>query len=182
MKKTLVALPALLFCFLLVTFSLSFFGSEAQEVEVKNIQPFSYCCIHHQGPFTEIENVIAQLYSSVQGQNIPATGGMIGIFYNSPEDTAPENLEWDMGFPCDAHVSPLQPLQRKVWNFNQVATAIHSGPFQNTGETYLVIFQWLEANGMEPAGPVLERYLTMPSPDMNPEDMRTEIWVPFKMK
>jgi len=185
MKKAVFVISLLLFLSIL-TFAFSPFsersGKEQNEVEIKTLQPFPYCCIHHKGPFTEIANVIALLYSSIQGQNIPPAGGMIGIYYNSPEDTPPQDLEWELGFPCDSHVSPLQPLQRKVWNFIQVATAIHVGSFESTGETYLAIFAWLEANGMEPAGPVLERYLTMPTPDTNPADMRTEIMVPFKIK
>ena len=182
MKKAFSVLTALLFISILTCAFSPHPGMEEPIIEIKTIQPFSYCCIPHKGPFTDIQSVIAQLYSSVQGQNIPPAGGMVGIYYNSPEDTEPQDLEWDMGFPCDAHVSPLQPLQRKIWSFTQVASAVHSGSYETTGETYMVIFEWLEANGMEPAGPVLERYLTMPTPDTNPEDMRTEIWVPFQKK
>lgn len=182
MKKTVRVFLAF-FIFLSLAFGSSTL-SAAQEpkIEIKTIQPFSYCCIHHIGPFTEIQSVIAQLYASIQGQNILPGGTMIGIYYNSPADTDPQDLEWDIGFPCDAHVSPLQPLERKIWAATQVAATIHSGSFESTGETYLVIFEWLAANGMVPDGPVLEMYLTMPAPDTKPEDMRTEIWVPFKLK
>jgi effector-binding domain-containing protein len=182
MKKAVFFLSALLF-FSILTFAFSPLSTmQGTKIEIKTVQPFSYCCIHHYGPFTEIQNVIAQLYSSIQGQNIPPAGALVGVYYNSPEDTDPQDLEWDMGFPCGSHVSPLQPLLRKVWSFTQVATAIHSGSFESTGETYLLIFEWLAANGMEPDGPMLERYLTMPTPDTSPEDMRTEIWVPFRLK
>lgn len=182
MKKSVWILSALLF---FSVFTLSLTPQRAVEepkIEIKTVQPFSYCCIHHIGPFTEIQNVIAQLYSSIQGQNIPPAGAMVGIFYNSPEDTDLQNLEWDIGFPCDSHVVPLQPLERKIWNFPQIASAVHSGPFESTGETTLLIFEWLAANGMKPDGPVLEMYLTQPTPDTNPEEMKTEIWVPFKQK
>jgi effector-binding domain-containing protein len=157
-------------------------GRGQSKIEVKTIQAFPYCCIHHKGPFTEIQNVITQLNSSLQSQNIRPAGPMVGVYYNTPENTDPQDLEWDIGFPCDSHVSPLQPLQKKIWNFAQVASVLHTGSYESTGETYLLISEWMEANGMEQAGPVLEKYLTMPTPDTKPENMQTEIWVPFKVK
>jgi len=183
MKKAVFFLSALLF-FSILTFAFSPLSTTQEtKIEIKTVQPFSYCCIHHKGPFAEIQTVIAQLFASIQSQNISPSGGMVGIYYNSSEDTAPQDLEWDLGFPCTSHISTLrQPLQNKVWSFTQVATAIHAGSYESTGETYLLIFEWLAANGMEPDGPMLERYLTMPSPETSPEDMRTEIWVPFRLK
>jgi effector-binding domain-containing protein len=107
---------------------------------------------------------------------------MIGVYHNSPEEVAPEDLEWEMGFPCSAQTSPLKPLEKKVWTFEQVASAIHKGPYEKTGETYAVILDWMEANGYEQAGPVLEKYLNMPTQDTDPEELRTEIWIPVKKK
>lgn len=158
------------------------FSYEEQEVQIKTVQTFAYCCIHHKGPFTDIENVIAQLFPTMQSQNIPPAGAMVGVYYNSPQDVAPEDLEWDIGFPCTAQVSPLKPLEKKIWEFEEVAFAIHIGPYEKTGETYTKILEWMESKGYEQAGPVLEKYLNMPTQDTDPETLRTEIWIPVKKK
>jgi predicted transcriptional regulator YdeE len=42
------------------------------------------------------------------------------------------------------------------------------------------MFERMQASKLKPAGPVLERYLTMPTPDTNPEDLKSEIWIPWK--
>lgn len=42
--------------------------------------------------------------------------------------------------------------------------------------------EWMEANGYVSAGPIMERYMTMPSPDVKPETYKSEIWVPCKKK
>lgn len=151
-------------------------------VEIKTVQPFAYCCIHHVGPFTEIENVISQLFPVMQSQNIFPGSAMIGVYYSDPQVVAPENLEWEIGFPCTAQVSPLKPLEKKVWSFEQVASAIHTGPYENTGETYIRIFEWMETNGYEQVGPMLEKYMDMPSPDIDPATLRAEIWIPVQKK
>jgi len=157
-------------------------STQETNVEIKTVQPFAYCCIHHIGPFTEIEDVINQIFPVMQSQHISPGGAMIGVYYSDPQLVAPENMEWEIGFPCSAQASPLKPLEKKAWSFDQVASAIHTGPYEKTGETYIRIFEWMEANGYEQVGPVLEKYLNMPSPDINPAALRTEIWIPVQKK
>jgi effector-binding domain-containing protein len=107
---------------------------------------------------------------------------MIGVYYSDPQAVAPEDMEWEIGFPCSAQVSPIKPLEKKIWEFELVASAIHTGPYENAGETYLKIFEWMEANGYEAVGPMLEKYLSMPTPDTDPETLRAELWVPVQKK
>ncbi len=40
---------------------------------------------------------------------------------------------------------------------------------------------WIKAQGLTAAGPILERYLNNPM-QAKPEDLRTEIWIPVKKK
>ena len=157
-------------------------ATQEADIGVKTVQPFAYCCIHHVGPFTEIENVINQIFPVMQSQNISPGGAMIGVYYSDPQVVAPEEMEWEIGFPCTAQVSPLKPLEKKVWSFEQVASAMHKGPYEKTGETYIKIFEWMESNGYEPVGPVLEKYLSMPGSDTDPATLRAEIWIPVQKK
>ena len=182
MRKNLFFAAVMLCAIVLVSGASNTISLEEPEVAIKNAQAFAYCCIHHKGPYTSIEKIIGQLFSTMQGQGIPPGGAMIGVYYNSPLDVAPENLEWDIGFPCSAQASPIEPLEKRVWEFTRVASAIHVGPYEKTGETYIKIFEWMEANGFEQDGPILERYLDMPSQDTDPETLRSEIWVPIKKR
>lgn len=155
---------------------------QESEITLKDIEPFTYCCIKHQGPFTEIEKVIGQLMPAMQGQNIAPTGPMLGVYYNNPEEVKPEELLWEIGFPVTPQVAPQPPLEKITWNYTLVASAIHVGPYETSGETYQKIFDWLEVNGYVQVGPLLEKYLTIPVPDTKPEDLRSEIWVPCQKK
>ena len=157
-------------------------GSTEEAVSIQEVTPFVYVCISHKGPFSEIENVIGQLMMSFQNQNIYPGGPMIGVYYNSPDEVKPEDLQWEIGFPVTPQVMPQSPLEKKQWNFTQVATATHSGAYEKTGETIVKIYEWMEANGYTQAGPLLERYLTMPTPETKPEDLKTEIWIPCEKK
>ncbi len=103
---------------------------------------------------------------------------MIGVYYNSPDMVKAEELEWEMGFPISAKVEVKTPLEKKEWKSTLVVSAVHKGAYEETPKTYSKMFEWMKENKLMPAGPVMERYLTMPTPDTKPEDLRSEIWIP----
>ena len=181
LKKTISVLGLALF-FISITVSTAFNAQEkAPEKEfasVKEVSPFSYCCIPHKGPFTEIEGVVMQMMKAIQEQKIAPAGPMIGIFYNSPDMVKPEELQWEMGFPVSANAEVKAPLEKKEWKFTSVVSAIHKGPYEEAGNTYLEMFEWMQANKLTQAGPLMERFLTMTTPDTKTEDIRSEIWIP----
>ena len=183
MKKTISVLGLLLFLSAISVSAAFNNQEEAPEKKsgtLKEVSPFSYCCIHHKGPFTEIEGVIMQLMQAIQEQKIAPAGAMIGIYYNNPDEVKPEELEWEVGFPVSPQVAVQAPLEKKQWEFTLIASAIHSGPYEESGQTVNKVLEWIQDNKLILTGPVLERYLTMPTPDTKPEDLRTEIWVPCR--
>jgi len=178
MKKMLM-IPFL--SLLISPFNLAFnaYASEELAVSIKEVSPFTYCCIHHKGPFTEIEKAIGQLMQAVREQNIIPMGPLVGVYYNDPNEVKPEDLEWEVGFPITQQVPVRAPLEKKEWSFTSVATALHVGPYEETGQSYLKIFKWLQTNNYIQSGPVMEKYLDDPS-QVKPEKLQTEIWVPCK--
>ena len=157
-------------------------AAQAPDIKTKEVSRFSYVCVAHKGPFTDMEKVIGKLMSTIQSRNVFPTGPMIGVYYNSPEEVKPEELEWEVGFPVNAQVNVDEPLQKKVWEITSVVSAIHTGPYEETGKTITRMLEWMEAKGLIQAGPMLERYLTMPTPETKPEDLRSEIWIPYQKK
>lgn len=156
--------------------------SPTQDIQIKEVSPFSYVYVAHKGPYTEIENVIGKLMQATQSQNIFPAGPMVGVYHNSPAEVGPEELEWEIGFPISAEVNVTAPLKKKVWNIASVVSAVHKGAYEETGNTITKMFEWMQEKGLIQAGPILERYLTMPTPETKPEDLRSEIWIPCKKK
>ena len=92
-------------------------------------------------------------------------------------------MEWEVGFPIGEQSFTQAPeimLQRKIWEYTLVASAIHAGPYEETGEAITDIFQWMEENGYDRAGPVLEIYLDAGTPEPSSPTKKTEIWIPCK--
>lgn len=150
------------------------------EVIVSKAKPFAYACICRKGPYTEIDKVVGEVVAAMFSGKLEARGPMIGVFYNSPDEAEPGELEWDIGYPVDEDADIKEPFVKKQWTHEKIASAVHTGPYDTTGKTITGIMKWLEAKGYEPLAPVLERYLD-PNPKMKkPGELKTEVWVPVK--
>lgn len=184
MRKPTIWIMILFLVFIFTQYSISkrTFSGETK-VEVKEVDPFVFCSIRHTGPFSEIEQVINNLIATMQSQNVHPQGPMFGIYHTVPGPDAQENMkmEWEIGFPITEQTLVQAPLERKIWDYTTVATAMYTGPYEETGEAITDIFEWMEANGYDKAGPVLEKYLEAGTPDAQTSP-KTEIWIPCKKR
>jgi effector-binding domain-containing protein len=151
-------------------------------VAVKDVEPFTYCSLSHKGPISDIHDVIGQLILDMQSQNLLPMGPLIGIFEGDPTLQKPDTMEWEVGFPVVEQAMIQAPLRKKEWIFKTVAWATHVGPYEKTPETIGQILIWMDENGYSQAGPVMEQYADMDPEKINPENLKTEIWIPCLKK
>jgi AraC family transcriptional regulator len=154
--------------------------SQSVTVKIQKVEPFAYFCLKHKGPFSAMQEVIQRLMLESQSQNVFPSGPLMGIYYGSPGQVQPDQMEWEVGFPVTPHALVQPPLEYKEWNFTEVAVSTHRGPYEKAGETIAKMMEWMGANGYEAAGPVMERYMDMDPEEMKPGDLTTEIWIPVK--
>jgi effector-binding domain-containing protein len=57
-------------------------------------------------------------------------------------------------------------------------TTVHSGPYDKLTDAYAAIEQWMEVEGLVPAGAPWECYLNDPSDYPDPKDWKTEVFWP----
>src|SRR4030067_417418 len=101
MKKYLLAIGRVTVCVLsgLVTAGhRSAFGSTA--ITVQQVEAFAYVCLQQKGPFDKIQEAIGSLIQEMQAQNVVPAGALIGIYFNSPDQVKPEDLQTEFGIPC----------------------------------------------------------------------------------
>lgn len=154
--------------------------SQSIRVTVKEIEPFSYCSVPHSGAFGDLSMVINSLLGVMMSQNIAPSGDLISIYHLSPESGIPENIEYEVGFPITAQALPTTPLRKKDWTYELVAVAEHRGPHDGLTDVIDGMFEWMKNNRYQQDGPVLGRFLVIPSEDVRPRDLRTEIWIPIR--
>jgi effector-binding domain-containing protein len=156
--------------------------AQSIEVSLQKVEPFAYFCMRVKGPYTQVQEAVGKLMQEVQAQNAMPTGPLMGIYYNNAAETESKDLEWEIGFPFSPSHIIQPPLVVKDWNFAQVAACLHRGPYAESGKTVTKIIEWMTANGYAPAGPILERYLDMNPTELDPRDLKTEIWIPCQKK
>jgi AraC family transcriptional regulator len=63
----------------------------------------------------------------------------------------------------------------------QVAVTTHSGPYENLREAHAALEQWIETQGLTPAGAPWEHYVTDPAEHPDPQDWKTDIYWPVRV-
>ncbi len=107
----------------------------SQSFAVQQTEAFAYVCLPQKGSFEKIGEAIGSLMQEMQAQNVVPAGPMVGLYFNSPDQVKPEDLQWEIGFPVTAQALIQPPLQKKEWNYTQVVAGLHQGPYEKTGET-----------------------------------------------
>ncbi len=146
-------------------------------VTLKEITPFSYVSIRHQGPLSEFETAVTILMNNLGSQNIAPAGNMFAIMHKIPKEGEDITLDWEVSFPVTAQVYPQPPLTKGVWEFTEVASATHTGPASSIGEAVDEVLLWVEERGYSMAGPIVAVFLNIGDPDTIPSRLQTEIWV-----
>lgn len=127
---------------------------------------FAYCALEMTGSYDQHSTAFEKLYGAAMQQGIYG-GTPFGVYWNSPSNTPVEKLSWDVGFALPAGQTPKEPLKVKQWPFTTMAVIEYSGSFADSAMagSYAAIFNWIGENGYKPAGPCMEAYLNIPSPD-----------------
>jgi effector-binding domain-containing protein len=60
------------------------------------------------------------------------------------------------------------------------AFTVHMGSYDTLADAYGAIQQWIESEGLTPAGPPWECYVTDPAEHPNPADWKTEVYWPLQ--
>jgi AraC family transcriptional regulator len=85
----------------------------------------------------------------------------------------------DAGMPLAAPAQTSGEMQAGQLDAGPVAFAIHSGPYEQLGETHVAIERWVEANGYQAKGAPWEWYVSDPAEHPDPKDWKTEVYWPL---
>jgi effector-binding domain-containing protein len=154
-------------------------SAQKMRVALKDITPFSYVSVRHQGPMSDFETTVAILMGNMQSQNIAPAGTMFTIMHKIPEEGKDTTLDWEVSFPVTSQVYPQPPLSKGFWEHTQVAAATHTGPVDILGDAVDEVLLWVEEKGYTRAGPIAAVFLNIGDPDTIPSQLQTEIWVPI---
>ena len=89
-----------------------------------------------------------------------------------------ETVDLEVGFPVDRVVRAQGNVVAGELPGGRLARGTHAGAFDGLGEAWARLADWVRAQGRTPGAQRWESYVTQPSQDMDPRDLRTELFWP----
>lgn len=114
--------------------------------------------------FTELPRVLA-------GQGMRTVSAAFARYRRPPAAT----VDVEVGFAVDGEVRAEGEVVPGELPGGRVVRAVHAGGFDGLGAAWQPLFGWVRERGHAPGGAFWEVYLTQPSPDVDPADLRTEL-------
>lgn len=98
------------------------------------------------------------------------------------EELPDENIDIEVAYPIADDLPNTEHIQiRTVEAMEQMACAVHHGPFVHMLRANVAIMRWISANGYQVVGPYREVYLQY-APQGNQENFVTEVQFPVVRK
>lgn len=141
--------------------------------------------IRDRRPRMDLPEFIGKSFSDLFGRL-----GLLGVDPAGPpfviyHEFGPDEIDAEVCVPIAQPVSvttsaaAATKLHARVLPAATVAGTLHVGPYEELGNAYTALTDWIHGNGLEAAGPLLERYLNGPGDVVTPADYRTEVELPI---
>lgn len=112
-----------------------------------------------------------QVAAVIADQAIGIAGAAFALYHGLPGET----VDLEVGFPVGRAVRPDMQVRPGELPGGRVARLVHHGAFDQLGSSWGRLQEWITEQGLTPGGDFWEVYVTEPSPDMDPADLRTEL-------
>lgn len=90
-----------------------------------------------------------------------------------------DEVEYEIGAPVAAPVEATAEVIAGVMPACEVASTIHTGPYDHLVDAYAAVDAWLRDHGAQASGAMWEVYLTSPDSEPDPSRWRTLVCYPF---
>src|SRR5262245_39066588 len=151
-------------------------GTEPTQAEIVDAPLATTAVIRAVVPMSELAGFFDRSFGTLMGtiaqQGVTIVGPAFALYRSPPTDTA----DLEIGFATDRPVDAGGEVEASSLGGCRVARMIHAGAYDQLGESWGRLRAWIAGHGDLTPGPALwEVYVTQPSPDMDPADLRTEL-------
>jgi effector-binding domain-containing protein len=146
------------------------------EPDLANLHETMTAVIHGVVPMAEIadffDRSFSELATVLEGQGMAPTGPAFARYAGPPGETA----DLEVGFPVHEPVMPEGEVHPSSLPAGRVARLLHAGGYGELSESWGRLGAWIADQGLTPGADLWEVYVTEPNPDMDPADLRTELF------
>lgn len=118
----------------------------------------------------------SELYAHLGRHGVPPRGEPFVIYHAF----GPDGMDTEVCVPVPTVMPVTDRIGYRELPAVAVVDTLHVGPYEGLGQAYQALADWMEDHGFEAAGPVRERYLNEPGPDVPPATYRTVVQIPVR--
>lgn len=124
------------------------------------------------------DKTFAAIFSTLPRVGITPVGPPFGLYTREPGET----VDVEVGIPVSAPLTADHPvgeltLTGSTLPAGQLAAVSYFGDFGGLGDAWGAFMRGVVELGQTPTMPFFEVYVTEPTPDMDPDDLRTDLYV-----
>jgi len=140
----------------------------AYEVEIKEAVPMRLAGVRGTYRIAELGEVMGRefgrIMAALTAQGVRPSGGAVTVYYGWTEDT----VDAQIAFTIDEDFAAEGDVRPSTLPGGKAAFTIHVGRYDQIGAAYGAIQEYANANGLNLAGMMWEKYLTGPEePDLS---------------
>ena len=145
------------------------------EPAVVTLEPATTAVIRRVVPMDRLaeffDGSFGALAAAVTEQDVGVAGPAFALHHGLPADT----VDLEVGFPTQRAVRAEGDVVASALPGGRVARVVHAGSFDGLGAAWGRLRSWINDGGLKAGDTFWEVYLTQPTPDMDPADLRTEL-------
>lgn len=117
------------------------------------------------------DGTFGRVAAALERQEVTPTAAF-GLYLSPPSET----FELEVGFVVDRTIEADGDVLPSELPAGRAARLIHLGAYDGLGGSWDRLMTWVAEQGLAPAGPMWEVYVTEPTPDADPSSMRTDLF------
>ena len=128
----------------------------------------------------ELSELMGSLFGEVYGyiqQSGQQPAGMPFSRYHSMDGGS---VDLECGMPVASAIEGKGRIQTGELPAGTAATVSHFGPYDNLAQTWSALTEWMETQGLQPAGAPWEVYVTDPGAEADTSKWQTDIYFPVR--
>ncbi|MGA9275533.1 GyrI-like domain-containing protein [Ilumatobacter sp.] len=149
--------------------------TDNQSPEIVEVEPRVTASVRAVVSMSEIREFFDRSFGLLAGvierQKLTITGPAFALYRGEPGETA----DVELGFETDPQPTPEGDVTVGRLRGGRVARTVHVGNYDNLATSWQRLRDWIDDQGLSAAAEFWEVYLTEPTPDADPDDMRTEL-------